>query len=74
MTEDRSIDDLLGEALRRHRHGLIRPLWADMQEGPEKQAWRDEGRALLDFNDVRESIHRGARRAPKVFKTGGENV
>jgi hypothetical protein len=49
---DCSIDDLLGEALRRHRHGLIRPLWADMPEGEEKQRWRLAGRALLDFSEA----------------------
>ena len=29
---DREPRDVLGEALRRWRYGLIRPLWADMPE------------------------------------------
>lgn len=45
---DRSIGDLLGEALRRHRHGLIRPLWADMSEGEQKAAWRRLGLRWLE--------------------------
>jgi hypothetical protein len=36
--EQRSIDDRLGEALRRIRHGLMRPLWADMDEA-DKEGW-----------------------------------
>jgi hypothetical protein len=44
---DRSIEDLMGEALRRHRLGLIRPLWADMPEGDIKRGWRKRGMALL---------------------------
>jgi hypothetical protein len=35
----RDLRDRLGEALRRHRHGLIRPLWADMNE-PDREAYR----------------------------------
>jgi hypothetical protein len=56
MLEERSIDDLLGEALRRHRHGQIRPLWRDMPEGDQKKAWRRLGRRWI------ESRH-GARNA-----------
>lgn len=53
MTGDRSIEDLLGEALRRHRHGLMRPLWADMPDGELKQRWRAAGMALLSADDQR---------------------
>lgn len=35
----RDILDRLGEALRRRRHGLMRPLWADMAEA-DKKGWR----------------------------------
>lgn len=38
MTE-RSIPDRLGEALRVHRYGLIRPLWPDLDDA-NKEAWR----------------------------------
>jgi hypothetical protein len=48
---ERPIDDLLGEALRRHRHGGIRPLWADMPEGDQKRAWRQLGMKLLYRSD-----------------------
>lgn len=44
---ERPIDDLLGEALRRHRLGAIRPLWRDMPEGDQKHAWRRLGARLL---------------------------
>ena len=37
-SSERSIDDRLGEALRRIRHGLMRPLWADMP-GDQKDGW-----------------------------------
>lgn len=37
---DRDIDDRLGEALRRWRHGLIRPLWRDMTDA-DKEGWRN---------------------------------
>lgn len=43
--DDRDIDDRLGEALRRWRHGLVRPLWADLPEA-DKEGWRKEA-ALL---------------------------
>lgn len=51
MTEDafgqRQIEDLIGEALRRHRYGNIRPLWRDMQE-KDRVPWRARaGRTLL---------------------------
>lgn len=36
----RDVDDRLGEALRRWRHGLIRPLWRDMTEA-DKEGWRN---------------------------------
>jgi len=48
VSEDRSIGDLLGEALRRHRHGLIRPLWADMPKSEQKAAWRRLGLRWLE--------------------------
>lgn len=39
---DREARDVLGEALRRARYGLLRPLWADMDErGAAKIAWLD---------------------------------
>lgn len=44
---ERPIDDLLGEALRRHRCGAIRPLWRDMPEGHHKRAWRRLGARML---------------------------
>lgn len=34
----RDIDDRLAEALRRHRFGLTRPLWADMAEADRRAA------------------------------------
>ena len=54
MSEDDidPIDDRMGEALRRHQHGLIRPLWEDLAEGELKQAWRRRGQ------DMREVIER----------------
>lgn len=48
MFEERSIADLLGEALRRHRHGQMRPLWADMPESEMKAAWRRLGLRWLE--------------------------
>lgn len=39
----RSIDDRLGEAVRRYQCGLLRPLWADMDEGA-KDSWRTAAR------------------------------
>lgn len=47
--DSRPIDDLLGEALYRYVNGAMRPLWADMPEGAEKQRWREKGRAIFDF-------------------------
>jgi hypothetical protein len=55
MTDDRSIDDLLGEALRRHRHGDMRPLWADMPEGEIKRAWRRLGAHSLTVGAERDA-------------------
>lgn len=49
---ERPIEDLLGEALRRHRHGSIRPFWKDMPEGDQKRAWRRLGMRLLEPNAV----------------------
>jgi hypothetical protein len=37
--EERSIDDRLGEALRRLRYGLIRQLWAEMED-IHREYWR----------------------------------
>jgi hypothetical protein len=48
MLEERTIADLLGEALRRHRHGQMRPLWADMPESEMKAAWRRLGLRWLE--------------------------
>jgi len=36
----RTLRDRLGETLRRYRHGLLRPLWADMTE-PARESYRD---------------------------------
>ncbi len=41
----RALDDRLGELMRRHHHGLIRPLWADAPE-IVKQYWRDRAPAF----------------------------
>lgn len=40
----RDLADYMGEAMRRYRCGLVRPLWADMPEGEEKERWRGQGR------------------------------
>jgi hypothetical protein len=40
----RTKDDILGEALRRCKYGLMQPLWADIPEDQRKAAWRAEGR------------------------------
>lgn len=49
---ERPIDDLIGEALRRHRHGDLRPLWRDMPEGDNiKELWRGTARNLLTMFD-----------------------
>lgn len=69
MLEERTIADLLGEALRRHRHGQMRPLWIDMPEGPEKQRWREKGRAQLDFNSV---LGAAKRRADEAERNAAE--
>jgi hypothetical protein len=45
--ELRSIDDRLGEALRRIRYGLMRPLWADMTES-EREYWRTTAAGLRE--------------------------
>lgn len=37
----RDLTDRLGEALRRYRYGLIRPLWADLKE-ETREWWRGE--------------------------------
>ena len=51
--EDRSIDDRHGEALRRIRHGLVRPLWHDMTE-ESREGWRNIAQSLrlTVFKDV----------------------
>ncbi|MBX3490847.1 hypothetical protein [Parvibaculum sp.] len=46
----RTIEDRAGEAIRRFRHGEIRPLWDDMpDDGIQKQKWRDAGASLIEF-------------------------
>ncbi len=40
IASDSDVLDRLGEALRRYRHGLMRPLWADMTEA-DKDGWRN---------------------------------
>lgn len=35
---DRDRDDAMGEACRRHVHGLIRPLWSDMTDD-QRSGW-----------------------------------
>ena len=41
----RDVTDRLGEALRRYRHGLVRPLWADLPE-EEREGWRSTAAAF----------------------------
>jgi hypothetical protein len=52
MESVRTLDSYVGEALKRERHGLIRPLWADMsceQKGP----WTARARFLIGIlNDM----------------------
>ena len=50
---ERDIDDRLGEALRRIRHGLIRPLWHDMTE-ESREGWRNIAQSvrMTTFKDV----------------------
>ena len=44
---DRPLNDILAECLRRHRYGLMRPLWADHPDDALKQEWiRDADRFL----------------------------
>lgn len=45
----RTIEDRLAEALRRWRHGEMRPLWADIPEGPRKEEARRRAAELVDF-------------------------
>jgi hypothetical protein len=45
----RSIEDRAGEALRRWKHGEMRPLWADMPEGPRKDEVRRAAASLIEF-------------------------
>jgi hypothetical protein len=59
---DRSIADLLGEALRRRRHGQMRPLWADMPEGEMKAAWRRLGLRWLEAEGARNAALEAAAR------------
>lgn len=40
----RSLEDRIGEMLRRNHHGLVRPLWADAPDCI-KQYWRDRAPA-----------------------------
>ena len=44
--ENRSLEDRFAEALRRWRHGQIRPLWPDASQGLKDQ-WYREVRKLL---------------------------
>jgi hypothetical protein len=62
--DDRTINDLLGEAFYRYTNGAMRPLWADMPEA-EKRRWRERGRAVFDAF--------ATGRAPGAFKIGGED-
>jgi hypothetical protein len=60
VIDERPIDDLLGEALRRHRHGLMRPLWRDMPEN-NKVYWRQRGARMLGTSAERDEIIRSVR-------------
>ena len=42
----RTIDDRLGEALRRAKLGSVRPLWEHLQE-PIRRQWRQDANTLL---------------------------
>lgn len=42
----RTPDNIMGELLRRWRHGEVRPLWADMSE-ERKALWIREGAAFI---------------------------
>ena len=44
---DREPRDVLGEALRRDRFGLVRPLWADLQEAGIKEDWRHRADLII---------------------------
>ena len=44
---ERDITDRLAEALRRYRHGLIRPLWADLPE-EDRDGWRNMAASFRD--------------------------
>jgi hypothetical protein len=49
---DRDVLDRLGEALRRYRHGLMRPLWADMTEA-DREGWRNLAATfVMDLKNV----------------------
>ncbi|RWO37295.1 MAG: hypothetical protein EOS11_28840 [Mesorhizobium sp.] len=40
MTAERSIRDILAECMRRERYGLVRPLWADMDDETQEEVRR----------------------------------
>ena len=48
MTTPRDLRDRLGEALRRARHGLMRPLWADMTV-EQCEPWRAHADLLVEI-------------------------
>jgi hypothetical protein len=45
----RTAEDVLAEMLRRHRYGLVRPLWQDLPEnGMVKTTWLREARRMIE--------------------------
>jgi hypothetical protein len=45
---DRDVRDRLGEALRRHLHGLMRPLWSDMND-VDRELWHVTAESFVEI-------------------------